>query len=102
MSDQAKAKAMVPGGVAALSMGIVGCCLGWVYGIPGLIFSIIGMAISGKAKKAIAANPNGYKGEKLAKAGSTWSIVGLIESIIMTVVYAIVVVVTVIGVSQYS
>jgi hypothetical protein len=99
MSDQTKAKAMVPGGVAALSMGIVGCCLGWVYGIPGLIFSIIGMAISGKAKRAIAANPNAYKGEKLAKAAATWSLVGLIQSIALTIIFTVVIVATVLRVS---
>ncbi|MBN2352239.1 MAG: hypothetical protein JXD23_06670 [Spirochaetales bacterium] len=93
MSDQAKAKAMVPGGVAGLILGITGCCLGWAYGIPGIICSAIGLGISGKAKRALAANPSAYKGGKLASSGFTWSLVGLIESIIMTIVYAIVVIV---------
>ena len=91
MSDQASAKAMVPGGVAGLILGICGCCFGWVYGIPGIICSAIGMGISGKAKRALAANPDAYKGGKLAGSGFTWSLVGLIESIIMTVVYTVVI-----------
>jgi hypothetical protein len=96
MSDQGapqqKGLAMVPGGVAALIMGITGCCLGWVYGIPGLVFSIIGMAMSGRSRNLLAANPTAYKGQKLANAARTWSIVGLVESIIMTVVFSIVII----------
>ncbi|RPJ09855.1 MAG: hypothetical protein EHM28_00225 [Spirochaetaceae bacterium] len=98
MSDQGSGKSLpiVPSGFASLILGISGCCFGWLYGFPGIILSVIGMILAGKGKRAVAEKPNGYRMANIAKAGGTWSLVGLIQGIILTVIYMAVIIMAVI------
>lgn len=75
-----------PGAVASLVLGIVGLfCFGIVLGILAIIYS-------GKARKAIAANPGVYTGGGMATAG-------LILGIIDVVGWAIAIIVNVANLS---
>jgi hypothetical protein len=93
MSDQGAAqgaaKANAPGSVPGLVLGIVGAALCWCYGV-GLVPSIIGLVLSGKARKALATEAGKYQGQGMATAGFVLSIIGLILSIIFIVIYVIV------------
>ncbi len=90
MSDQQKSLPMAPGAVASLVMGILSLCTSYIF--AGIVFAIIGMVLGGKAKKAIAANPSGYKAAGVAKTGHILSIVGLIVSIIASIIFLVVVI----------
>jgi hypothetical protein len=92
MSDQGSAntrQAMAPSGVAALILGITASCVGWSFGIPGIIVGAIGMNISRKARGIFDANPGKYRGERFIKEGMKWSRIGLIQGIILTVFWVL-------------
>jgi len=78
---------MCPGGVASLIVGISGCQVGWAYGFPGIIVGIIGLVMSLKAKQTLADNPGLYRGERLVGSAVTWSVVGLIQGVVLTLLY---------------
>ncbi len=85
MSEQAvTAGADAPGAKTSLTLGIVGCIVGWLTGIPGIILGAIGLARSGQARRAIANNP-GTKGKALAISGMIVSIVSLVQGIIIAI-----------------
>jgi hypothetical protein len=68
MSDQQqKSTSMAPGAMASLILGIIGWCTSYI--VVGIVLCAIGIAMGGKAKKAIAANPTGYRAAGVAKAG---------------------------------
>jgi hypothetical protein len=94
MSDQGTVKPNAPGAVPGLVLGIVGAALSWCYGV-GLIPSIIGLVMSVKARKALAAEPAKYQGQGMATAGFVLSIIGLILSVIFVVVIVIAIIVAV-------
>jgi hypothetical protein len=73
-------KVNAPGAVSSLVFGIIGLF------ICGLIFGIIAITSAGKAKQAIAAEPNRYGGGGLATAGQILGIVGLIGWAIILIV----------------
>ncbi len=68
-----------PNSTAVLVLGILSIVTCWLYGVPGLILSIIAMVMSGNAKKAVEANPTGYTASSLSnlKAGRVCAIIGL-------------------------
>lgn len=68
-----------PNSTAVLVLGILSIVTCWLYGVPGLILSIIAMVMSGNAKKAVDANPTGYTQSSLnnLKAGRVCAIIGL-------------------------
>jgi hypothetical protein len=93
MSDQQqKSTSMAPGAMASLILGIIGWCTSYI--VVGIVLCAIGVAMGGKAKKAIAANPTGYRAVGVAKAGHIISIIGLIASIIFSIIF---IAVTIIG-----
>jgi hypothetical protein len=86
MSDQQqKSTSMAPGAMASLILGIIGWCTSYI--VVGIVLCAIGIAMGGKAKKAIAANPTGYRAAGVAKAGHIISIIGLIASIIFSIIF---------------
>jgi hypothetical protein len=101
MSDQQqKARAMAPGAMGSLIMGIISLCTSYIF--VGIIFAIIGMVLGGKAKKAIAADPQAYRAPGIAKAGHIISIIGLPVSIIFSILFVVYIVVLVgAGVANY-
>lgn len=60
-------------------LSIVGCCC---YGVLGLIFGIIALFMSKKAKATYLENPEIYKGYKNVEAGRIMSIIGVILSVL--------------------
>jgi hypothetical protein len=74
-----------PGAVVSLVFGILSGAFSCLF--VGLIFAIIAMASAGKAKRAVAANPGAYSGIGMAKAGLILGIIGLVFSIIYTILW---------------
>ena len=101
MSDQqAKARSMAPGAMASLIMGIISLATSYIF--VGIVFAIIGMVLGGKAKRAIAANPSGYRAPGIAKAGHIISIIGLPVSIVCSILFVVyIVLVANYGISSY-
>ena len=89
----------VPCAIASLILGIASIVTACCYGIPGLICSIIGLVLSGKGSAAYKADPSSYDqgSYKMLSAGKTCAIVGLILSIISIIVYAILIIVAIVG-----
>ena len=84
----------LPNATGSLVLGIisiVGSCFAW--GVVGLICAIIGLVLSKKDKTLYAANPEAYteSSYKQSNAGRVCSIIGLIFSILVFVISAIVV-----------
>ena len=94
MSDgnrhQGRRLPMAPRAVAGLILGTVACGVGWAYGIPGIIVGAIGLSISRKARATFDANPDMYRGERFIIEGLKWSRTGIIQGIILTVVWVLI------------
>lgn len=77
----------LPHSTAALVLGIfsiITCCFN---GIPGLILSIIGLMQSNKAIAIHQEDPELYEGIGNAKAGKIISIIGIIFSVLATLLF---------------
>lgn len=78
MANELKPNA--PGAVASLVLGIISICTGCI-GV-GIVLGIIGIVMAKKANRALAANPDDFKGNGVAKGGLITSIIGLVLSIV--------------------
>jgi len=87
--SQVKRLPVLPKSVASLVVGVLSCEMGWAYGIPGIILGAIGLSMANQAQRAAATYPNAYRGYKLAESGCIWSMVGLVQGIILTVAYVV-------------
>jgi hypothetical protein len=94
MSDQTASHTvrlpMAPKAVAALILATAACGSGLAYGLPGLILGIISRTICRQARTLFDADPLKYRGEKFLRAAEKWSRIGLIQGIILTVVWAVI------------
>lgn len=63
-------------------LSILGCCC---YGIPGLVFGIIAIVLSKKAKDLYVENPEIYRGYKNVEAGKIMAIIGVVLSLIYVI-----------------
>lgn len=83
----------LPNGVISLVLAIlslIGCCL---YGLPGLILSIIALVLANRDLKLYRGNPEIYTNYNQVKASKVIAIIGLVLSIIWLL--------TIIGVFAY-
>ncbi len=76
-----------PGAVISLVFGILSAVFSCLF--VGIVFGILAIVFAGKAKKAFEANPDSYSRGSLgmAKAGLIIGIIGLIFSLIYTIIY---------------
>jgi uncharacterized protein YqhQ len=75
---------------AVLVLGIISIVGSLIYGIPGLICGIIGFSLSGRGM-AIPETAENAKSREILNAGRICSIIGIIFSVIMTLIYAYVI-----------
>lgn len=72
-------KQKLPNASSSLVMGILSivtaCCC---YGLPGVIFGLLGLNMAKKAKATYEANPEQYNGLGNVEAGRITSIIGLV------------------------
>jgi uncharacterized membrane protein len=71
--------------IAGLAMGILSvtvglCCCGWLFGLLGIIFSLVALS-------QIKQNPGQQTGRGMAIAGLVISILGLIASIVLQIMF---------------
>ena len=79
-------KQNLPNSTLILVMGIlsiVGCCC---YGLPGLIFGIIAIVLGQKSTNIYKMNPENYTGFENVKAGKIMGIIGVVLSILATLI----------------
>lgn len=77
--------------IAALVLGIAGCCLiGLLGGIPAIILAVM-------ARKEMRENPGKWSGEGMATAGLVLGIIGTVVSTIVLIFYAAVLVAVLTG-----
>lgn len=69
-------KRILPNATATLILGIASLVFGCFF--VGLLFGIIGLAISGKSKKAYLQNPDIYEGYAQLNAGRIMSVIGIV------------------------
>jgi hypothetical protein len=79
---------MAPKAVAALILAIASCEGGLAYGVPGIVLGVIARNLSRRARAAFDADPLRYRGENIIRAAEKWSRIGLIQGIVLTVVWA--------------
>jgi len=75
---------------AVLVLGIISIVGSFLYGIPGLVCGIIGLSLSRRGM-AIPETPENAKSREMLNAGRICSIIGIIFSILMTLIYAYVI-----------
>lgn len=69
-------KKQLPNATTVLVMGILSIVLGC--GVLGLVFGIIGLALSKEGKRLYDENPDGYVGYGNLNAGRIMSIIGIV------------------------
>lgn len=81
----------VPDATAVLVLGIISLLGAFCYGIIGLILGIIGLALANRAERRYREAPERYQASSYSnlKAGRICSLIGLILSIIMILVFVI-------------
>jgi hypothetical protein len=84
---------MLPKSLAVMIIGIASIPFSFVYGIPGLVLAIIALILAGSGGRALEANPALYTPGSISmrRAGKICGVIGLILSIIMTIVWAIII-----------
>jgi hypothetical protein len=65
-------------GILAMTVGL--CCCGWLFGLLGIIFSLVALS-------QIKKNPEQQTGHGMAIAGLVMSILGLIASIVLQIMF---------------
>jgi M penetrans paralogue family 26 len=80
-------KQKLNGSVAGLVLGILSIVTCPAYGIIGLVLGIIGLAQSNKAIKQHQQYPDLFEGIETAKAGRILSIIGIVLSSLMFLVF---------------
>lgn len=65
-------------GILAVTVGL--CCCGWLFGLLGIIFSLVALS-------QIKKNPEQQTGRGMAIAGLVMSILGLIASIVLQILF---------------
>lgn len=85
-------KPTAPGAVGALVCGIIAILTSSLV-LPGLVLGIIAIVLGGRARKAVAADPDGHHGAGMATAGRVCGIVAIVLSILVAVTIAVVAVV---------
>jgi magnesium-transporting ATPase (P-type) len=81
----------LPNATAVLVLGIaslIGCCC---YGVFGLLFGIVGIAISKKDMVLYSQNPNNFNNYKNLKIGRVLCIIGIILSVITILIFGFVI-----------
>ncbi len=81
---------ILPHSIAVLVTGIMSIQCSFIYGIPGIACSIVALILGGKSGNYLYQNQGMYTAGsvKMYRAGRTCAIIGLILSIIMTIVFA--------------
>ena len=83
----------VPYAILTLVLGIISFSACFIYGIGGIICSIIGLVLASKGTAVYKANPSAYSqgSYKTLNAGRVCAIIGLILSIVTLIAYLIIV-----------
>jgi hypothetical protein len=84
-----KEQTMLPHSIAVLVCGILGIQCSFIYGIPGLAFSIVALILGNKSGNYLFQFPGMFtEGSiKMYRSGRTCAIIGLILSIVMIFVF---------------
>lgn len=73
--------------IASMACGIASIVFSFCYGIPGIILAIVSLCLQGSYKSMNNNTHNGF-----SKAGFICGLIGLILSILMTIIYTIIIV----------
>jgi hypothetical protein len=81
----------IPDATAVLVLGIISIVGSFCYGIVGLVLAIIGLALASRGERRYQENKERYLANSYSnlKAGRICSLIGLILSILMLIVYAL-------------